>query len=75
MDTDNFYGIASKYMKIAAEMQEREERAGVVVDVCVELSDWIGEVIEDSSLLDVGYLTALKDMLDKPDGVIEKINS
>lgn len=86
MDTD-------RYMKIAVEMRETARKNGKM-SVCVELSDWIAEMMEivgrcndperngrrsaivSTSQKDaVGYLTALKDMLDKVDGIIEKINS
>ena len=86
MDTD-------RYMKIAVEMRESARKNGKM-SVCVELSDWIGEMMEmvgpgndpewsgrRSALVStsqkdaVGYLTALRDMLDKIDGIMEKINS
>lgn len=62
------------YKKVAVEMRETARKNGKM-SVCVELSDWIGEMMKDSPLLDAGYLTALRDMLDKLDGIIEKINS
>lgn len=68
MDTD-------RYMKIAVEMRETARKNGKM-SVCVELSDWIGEMMgRVGPGNDVGYLTALRDMLDKIDGIIEKINS
>ena len=89
MDTD-------RYMKIAVEMRESARKNGKM-SVCIELSDWIGEMMEivgtgndrewsggrgrrsaivSTSQKDaVGYLTALKDMLDKVEGIMEKINS
>ena len=68
MDTD-------RYMKIAVEMRETARKNGKM-SVCVELSDWIGEMItETPGGIDVGYLTALRDVLDKVEGIIDKINS
>ena len=61
------------YKKIAVEMRETARTHGKM-SVCVELSEWIGEMMEETAN-DVGYLTALKDMLDKIDGIMEKINS
>ena len=89
MDTD-------RYMKIAVEMRETARKNGKM-SVCVELSEWIGEMMEivgpgndpewsggrgrrsaivsTSQKHAVGYLTALKAMLDKVEGIMEKINS
>ena len=68
MDTD-------RYMKIAVDMRETARKNGKM-SVCIELSDWISEMINETpGGIDVGYLTAMKDVLDKVDGIIEKINS
>jgi len=63
------------YKKVAVEMRETARKNGKM-SVCVELSDWIGEMINETpGGIDVGYLTAMKDVLDKVEGIIEKINS
>jgi hypothetical protein len=71
MDTD-------KFRKITTEMQDTA-RANGQMTACIEMSNWIEYMMEEigpnTSASTKGYLTALNDMLDVVDGILNKINS
>jgi len=74
----------AKFRKITTEMQDTA-RANGQMTACIEMSNWIefmmGEIGPNTSGAtniynqNKGYLTALNDMLDVVDGILNKINS